>query len=145
MSPRSILIAGFALILAAAALWHGPLGQSGAKFVAYNEARAENALVIYEMDRQVGVMVERGPIARRLWLAGEADDFQREGLQRILDQIPGIADVQWWSEEGGTVRGEPLLPLIVEVELAALAAYALGLMMAYLHALRRHARRFDYI
>ena len=144
-APRTLFIAGFALVLALAALWHGPLGNGAARYVAYTENVANEALVLYEMDQQVAVMNAREPVQRRLWLAGTADDFQREQLVLLLDQVPSIGDVNWWSEGGGTVRGEPMLPMIVEIELAALAAYIFGIMLAYFHALRRHARRHDYI
>lgn len=145
LAPRTLFIGGFALVLSLAALWHGPLGNGAARYVAYTESIANQALASYEMDGQVAVMNARSPVQRRLWLAGTADDFQREQLVLILDQVPSIGDVNWWSEEGGTVRGEPMLPMIVEIELAALAAYALGIMLAYVQALRRHARRNDYI
>lgn len=145
LAPRTLFFAGFAFVLALAALWHGPLGNGAARYVAYTESIGNQALVNWEMDGQVAVMTARDPVERRLWLAGTADDFQREQLGLILDQVPSIGDVNWWSEDGGTVRGEPMLPMIVEIELAALAAYAFGIMLAYLHALRRHARRNDYI
>lgn len=145
MSPRTIIIAGIAVVMAAAALWHGPVGNAAQRFTAETETIARLNLEYYEMDADVAVAMQRGPTTRRLWLTGRADDFQREELARLLDFIPGVSDVQWWRPEGGTVRGEPLLPMIIEVELAALASFGLGIVLSYLVALRRRATRWSPI
>ena len=34
-------------------------------------------------------------LARRLILSGPADEFQRQELVRILDDIPGVLEVRW--------------------------------------------------
>lgn len=145
MRPRTIVLAGLAATAAMAALWHGPVGNGAARLTAQTEARAQFTLEIYEMDRQVRAVMQREPVTRRLWLVGTGDDFQQRELKLLLDRLPAVGDVQWWREGGGTVQGEPVLPLIAEVELAALASFALGIMIAYFHALRRHARRYDII
>ncbi|MBB3764582.1 hypothetical protein [Sphingomicrobium lutaoense] len=138
-------ILGIAIVMAFAALWHGPLGNAAQRFTAETETIARLNLEYYEMDGQVAVAMERAPLTRRLWLTGRADDFQRSELVRILDGIPAVGDVQWWRPEGGTVRGDPLLPLIVEVELAALAGFGFGMIVAFLVALRRRAIRWSKI
>jgi hypothetical protein len=43
----------------------------------------------------VSARLERGPLRRRLVLTGPADDFQRAELVRILDEVPGVAEVRW--------------------------------------------------
>lgn len=136
---------GMLVTMGAAALWHGPIGNGATRFTAETETIARLNLEYYEMDDQVVAMMQRGPVTRRLWLAGTADDFQQRELKRILDGIPAVGDVQWWRPGGGTVKGEPLLPLIFEVELAALTAFAFGLMLTYLVALRRRATAWSRI
>ncbi|WP_260482777.1 hypothetical protein [Sphingomicrobium flavum] len=145
MTPRRIIIIGIAVVMATAALWHGPVGRAGERFTTETETIAQLNLIAYEMEKDVAVAMERGPMTRRLWLTGRADDFQREELARLLDYIPAVADVQWWSPEGGTVKGEPLLPMIIEVELAALAGFGLGMVLSFLVALRRRATRWSPI
>lgn len=139
MTPRRIIIFGMLVTMASAALWDGPVGNGAARFTAETETIARLNLEYYELDDQVVAFMQRDPVTRRLWLAGKADDFQQRELKRILDGIPAVGDVQWWRPGGGTVKGDILLPLLLEVELAALAAFAFGLMLTYLVALRRRA------
>ncbi|MCJ7421396.1 hypothetical protein [Sphingomicrobium astaxanthinifaciens] len=131
MKPRLVLLFGIALVVLASALWHGALGQASARYAFETEELARRNLAYYEMGH-ITPFVEREPLTRRLWLAGEADDFQRAELARILSDLPQVADVQWLVPGGGgTVSGVPLLPLIVEVELAGLAAFGAGLLVAF--------------
>jgi hypothetical protein len=116
-----------ALTLVAAALWHGPLG-AGDRFAAKVERNAHQALVYYEMT-SVNARLRRDPLTRTLALTGQADDFQRGELVRVLSQLPGVNNVTWSRARG--------LPLIVEGALAALAGFLLGLALAYLVELRR--------
>ncbi|WP_265569794.1 hypothetical protein [Sphingomicrobium nitratireducens] len=138
MKPRQIVIAGIAAVMAFAALWHGPLGQAGVRFAARAEALTRLNLDYYDMDEIDGFM-QRGPLTRRMWLAGPADDFQRGELDRIIGGVPGVVDVRWWRPGGGTVTAPIVLPLVVEAELVALGMFALGFIIAYLVALRRRA------
>lgn len=144
MNKRGTIMAGLIAAMAAAAIWHGPVGTAD-RFAEERETIARLNLEYYEMDPQVAVAMQRGPLTRRLWLTGRADDFQRSELVRILDGIPAVADVQWWRPEGGSLRGEPVLPLIVEVELAAIAGFGFGMIVAFLVALRRRATRWNKI
>ncbi len=125
---RLALIAGFLAVLAAAALWHGPLG-GAAQYSSRVERGARQALDYYEMTK-VTAQLQRHPLSRSLVLTGPADDFQRSELVRVLDQLPGVSSVSWTNQRGG-------LPLIAEGALAAFAGFLLGLMLAYLVELRR--------
>lgn len=125
------LLAGFALTLLAGFIWVGPAG-AGERFAAAVEQQARQVLVNYEMT-QVQVRVQRSPLARTVILSGPADDFQRAGLVRIMEIVPGVATARWTDEKSG-------LPLLVEVELAALLSFGLGLLLAYLLELRRRHR-----
>lgn len=127
------LLAGALLVMGAAALWHGPLG-AGARFAAQVERDARQTLVNYEM-AAVRSALEAGPLRRSLVLAGPADAFQRSELVRIMDAIPGVGEVRWADMPAGRT-----LPLLAEAELAALAAFGLGLALAYFIELRRRSR-----
>ena len=122
------LAAGAVASLAATGLWYGPMGAS-ALFTSRVERAARITLDNYEMPR-IASHLYRTPLSRRLILSGEADDFQRSELARILGTIPGIREVRWSSKGGG-------LPLIAESALVALLGFLLGLLLAYLFELRR--------
>jgi hypothetical protein len=129
---RPALAAGLAFILMAGWLWHGPIG-AGSRFALAAEKQTRQVLVDFEMP-QVRAAVERSPLSRTLVLNGQADDFQRGELVRILNDVVGIGAVHWAN------RPAPfMLPLLVEVELAALISFGLGLLMAYLLELRRRS------
>lgn len=140
MTPRTAVFAGIAATFAFAALWHGPLGNAGARVMVENETLVRLNLDHYEMDFVDGWM-EREPLTRRVWLTGPADDFQRSELVRILEGLPNVSDVQWWREDQDKVRAEIVLPLVVEAELAALTSFAFGFILTYLVARRRRAIR----
>jgi len=93
MSRRIIFLAGVAFVLGTTALWHGPLG-AGDRLAARAEVIARRTLDYYEFPT-VQVHMQRGPLARRLILSGPADEFQRQELVRILDDIPGVLEVRW--------------------------------------------------
>lgn len=129
------MLAGALVALATTALWHGPLG-AAQRLVRTAEPTARWTLDYYELG-QVQATLERGPLSRQLLLSGPTDSFQRSELVRILGDVPGVATVYW--PESGAGATYPL-PLLAEVELAALLALALGIMLAYLIELRRRAR-----
>ena len=79
---------------------------------------------------QVQARLHRGPLSRRLVLTGQADDFQREELVRIMSEVPGVSTATWDKSAAG-------IPLIVEAALAALAGFLIGLLLAYVAELRR--------
>jgi hypothetical protein len=122
------LLAGAALAIAAAALWHGPLGAAD-RFATRVERGAHQALEYYEMTA-VTARLQRNPLSRQLILVGPADDFQHSELVRVLDQLPGVSSVSWSSGRSG-------LPLIAEGMLLAVFGFLIGLALAYLVELRR--------
>ena len=143
MKSRFVLLLSVAIVVLASALWHGPVGSAAARYTAETEELVRANLDYYEM-RDITPFVERAPLTRRLWLAGEANDFQREELARIFSGLDSVGDVQWLSEDGRPVEGTPLLPMIVEVELAGLAAFGFGLLIGFfLFGRRRAPDRFN--
>ncbi len=123
-----ILAAGVALVLALAALWHGPLG-AAQRLTTTVERDAKATLVYYEMTK-VSAHLHRGPLTRHLVLSGPADDFQHTELVRTMDTLPGVASSGWTDEAGWP-------PLIVEAGAAALLGFLFGLLLAYLVELHR--------
>jgi hypothetical protein len=125
----TLVLAGAAILLAAW-IWHGPVG-TGDRLATTVERQARRVLVDFEME-PVHAAVVRGALRRSLVLSGPADDFQRSELVRILNDVPGVGEVHWTGTPGSFI-----LPLIAEVELAALIGFGLGLLLAYLLELRR--------
>ena len=126
---RNLAIAvGFAVTIAAAALWHGPAGAAD-RFAAPVDRMAREALNHYEMSA-VSATLNRGPLTRRLILSGPADDFQRGELARLLSQVPGVSGARWAGGSAG-------LPLLSEGIAAAVATFLAGLLLAWLIELRR--------
>lgn len=127
------IAAGIAAVLAIVALWHGPAG-AGQRFASPVERQARETLVAFEMT-QVRAHLKHDPLTRTLVLTGPADAFQRGELVRILDEVPGVANVRWANS-----RGAWTLPLLAEAALAALVGFGLGLLLSYLIELRRRSR-----
>ena len=126
---RKLAIAiGFAATVGAAALWHGPIGGAD-RFAGRVERAARQALDYYEMSA-VTARLHRGPLTRELILSGPADDFQRRELVRLFSQVPGASGASWNSKSRR-------LPLVAEGIGVALAGFLVGLLLAYLVALRR--------
>jgi hypothetical protein len=125
---RTVLLAGLATTLAAAALWHGPFGAAN-RFSAGVERSARHTLDDWEM-YQVTAHLHHGPLTRRLVLAGPADDFQRSELVRIMSAIPGVRGARWSATSAGP-------PLILEGAAVAVLGFLFGLLLAYLVGLRR--------
>ncbi|HEX6073179.1 MAG TPA: hypothetical protein VFY95_09255 [Sphingomicrobium sp.] len=123
-----ILTLGALASIAAAILWHGPLGAAG-RFTGVVERSARQTLADYEMT-QVTARLHHDPLTRRIILSGSADDFQRGELVRIMDSLPGVSSASWSGAKGG-------LPLIAEAGIASLAGFLIGLLLAYLVELRR--------
>ena len=120
--------AGVAASLAATAIWSGPLGGAD-RFVSHVERTAREALDNYEIPK-ISAHLERGPLTRRLVLAGPADDFQAKELARLLSELPGVSLAEWAPSPAGP-------PLILEAEGVAMLGFLLGLLLAYLVELRR--------
>ena len=97
----------------------------------------------YEM-WHVQARLERGPLTRRVMLSGPADDFQRREIKRMVEAQPGVGEAAWSPASLETeaarcapLRSRPMIPLFVEAALMALTGFAVGLLVAYLVALRR--------
>lgn len=121
------LAIGLAAAIAAAGLWHGPLGAAN-RLATTVDRSARQTLDAYEMTA-VEARLHRDPLSRRLALSGPADDFQRGELVRIMGDLPGVREARWSGGSG--------LPLIGEAFIAALAGFLTGLLLAYLVELRR--------
>ena len=93
MNRGTIILIGIAATIAETALWHGPMG-AGDRMAARAETIARRTLDYYELP-MIQAQMQRSPLTRRLILSGPADDFQREELVRILDDIPGVLEVRW--------------------------------------------------
>ena len=129
LSRRNAALAvGLGLSLAAAALWHGPLGAAD-RLSTSVEHNARAVLDHYEMTR-IAARLHRGPLSRRIVLAGPADDFQTAELVRLMSELPGGASAQWTEEPTG-------VPLLAEALAAAIVGFLFGLGLAYLNELRR--------
>ena len=126
------LLVGAAAILLAGWVWHGPVG-AGQRFTVETERFTRRVLVDFEM-APVKAVVAQNPLKRSLVLSGPADDFQRSELVRILNDVPGIGEVHWTNQHPGLA-----LPLLLEVELAGLISFGVGLLLAYLLELRRRS------
>jgi membrane protease YdiL (CAAX protease family) len=121
------LAAGIFVSLFLAGLWHGPLGAAD-RFTAGVEHDARAVLDHYEMT-QVTAHLHRGPLSRRLVLAGPADDFQTTELVRLMSELPGVSSAEWTHDTG--------VPLIAEGLAVAIIGFLFGLALAYLNELRR--------
>lgn len=127
--PSLALALGAALALAAACLWHGPLGGAD-QLAARVERGVQRTLVYYDM-AQIRGHLHHNPLTRRVLLAGPADDFQRSELVRLMNDISGVSSTTWDANAGAG------LPLIIEGCLASLLGFLLGLLVAYVVELRR--------
>jgi hypothetical protein len=131
MSPALKFLIGIVAVAVMTWLNHGPLG-NGAALVDDIEARAKAAVVATEVPG-IDIRLEREPLSRLATLTGDADPFQREGqgeLKGINDHVADIEGVSGirWSDEPKRAA----FPLLAETLLLTLAAYLLGLALAWL-------------
>ena len=133
MRPNLAFSLGLAATVASALLWHGP-GGAAERFVDRSERDARQMLAYFEMN-QVTARVQRGPVARRIFYAGPADDFQRSELVRLGEELPGIGEARWSQLRSALTYP---LPLVVEAIALALASFLIGLTLA---AIAWYARR----
>jgi hypothetical protein len=124
----TFLAVGAALSIAAAALWHGPLGAAN-RFTAKIERIARQVLVANDAPSGVNVQIQHGPLTRQLILSGPGNDFQQAESARLLEQIPGVSGATWTRSAG--------IPLVIQGAIAAVLGFLLGLLLAYLAELRR--------
>ena len=93
MNRNAKLLAGALAAVAAAEIYHGPLGAADEL-----EQRIERQARA-ELDRnemvQVRAELKHGPLSRTLVLSGPADDFQRSELVRVMGELPGVGAVRW--------------------------------------------------
>jgi len=134
MNRESALTIGVAATLAASFVWHGP-GGGGERFAGRIERTMRATLDHYEM-QQVTARLQRDPLTRRLLLDGPADSFQRAEISRIALEVPGLGSAHW----SGPRNPPRMLPLLAEVMLLALTAFAIGVVLVYIAALRRRSR-----
>jgi hypothetical protein len=123
-----ILALGFLASLLLAAAWHGPLGGAD-RFSAKVGKGIRATLAYYEVTR-VDAHLQQGPLTRRILLSGQADDFQRSELVRLMGELPGVSSATWST-------GRRAVPLIAQGAAASILGFLLALSLAYLVALRR--------
>jgi hypothetical protein len=124
---RAALIAGALLSVAAAALWHGPMGGAD-RFATHIDRIVQKTFVFYEIPQAHGHL-QRGPLTRQVFLSGQADDFQRSELVRLMEAIPGVSNASWTESAG--------VPLIVQGAICALLGFLAGVLIAYVVDIRR--------
>lgn len=133
MNKIPLLGVGATATVLVALAWHGP-GGAGNRFANGVDSQVRSFLVHYEMP-QVNGRMQRSPLARRVVFGGPADDFQRTEIVRIAEEIGGVGEARWNSRR-------PLfpLPLAIEAVLAALVAFAIGVILAFVFSLGRESR-----
>lgn len=136
MTRNQILAVGAVVTIAVGVLVAGPLG--GNRQVATRIEQYARAQLDYDEMTAVRAQVQDGPLRRRLFLTGPADDFQRTEIVRRTEWLPGVAEARW-------NRRSALfpLPMMIEAILMALAAFAAGTILSYLSERRRRARALD--
>ena len=122
------LAIGVGVVIATAAIWHGPLGAAD-RFVAQVQSNIRLSVTSWEMP-QVSGQLHHAPLTRHVHLSGQADDFQRGQLVGIIETVPGVSSAGW--SDGGAG-----LPLIAEAAIACLLGFLFGLLLAYLVELHR--------
>jgi hypothetical protein len=143
MPPVLKATLGFLLTLAAAWVWHAPLGH-GERLIERLQRDAEKGVEKSELPG-ITVRVSREPLARTATLSGPADALQREGLgsqkgvSDYVRDVDGMADVRWKDEPGA---GRRSVPLLVETWALAALAYLIGLGLGWLIWGRRRREGF---
>jgi hypothetical protein len=143
MPPVFKAIIGLLLALAAAWIWHAPLGQGG-RLIDRLEGKARQEVAKAELPG-IRVSLSRHPLARAATLSGQANDLQREGLgsqkgvSDFVRDVEGIADVRWADEPGA---GRRIMPLLLETLALAALAYLIGLGLGWLLWGRRRREGF---
>ena len=136
MNPYLGLALGVAATSAAAFAWHGP-GGAADRFASAVDRDVRILLDNYEMEA-IDVGLQRDPLARRILLSGEADDFQRAEMVRMMEVRNGVGEARWNRPPMLTYP----LPLLVEAIAMGLAAFALGLVIASRIFTRPQERRW---
>ncbi|HEX8625803.1 MAG TPA: hypothetical protein VF782_12100 [Allosphingosinicella sp.] len=143
MPPVLKAIIGLLVALAAAWIWHGPLGNGG-RLVDRLQGEAEAAVARSELPG-IKVSLSRDPLARTARLSGPANDLQREGLgsqkgvSDYVRDVEGMAGVRWADEPDA---GRRIVPLLLETMALAALAYLIGLGLGWLLWGRRRREGF---
>lgn len=143
MPPLLKATIGLLLALAAAWIWHAPLGR-GERLIDRLQSEAEQGIAKSELPG-IKVSVSRDPLARAATLSGAANDLQREGLgsqkgvSDYVREVPGMASVRWADE---AEAGRRVVPLLVETWACAALAYFIGLGLGWLLWGRRRREGF---
>ena len=133
MPPLLKATIGLLLALAAAWIWHAPLGY-GERLIDRLQSEAEEGVAKAELPG-IRVSLSRDPLARVATLSGSANDLQREGLgsqkgvSDYVRDVPGISGVRWTDEADS---GRRITPLLVETLAFAALAYGIGLGLGWL-------------
>lgn len=142
---RPVLKATFGLLLALAAawIWHAPLGH-GERLIDRLEGEARQEVAKAELPG-IEVSLSRNPLARAATLSGPANDLQREGLgsqkgvSDLVRDVEGISGVRWADEPDS---GRRIMPLLLETLALAALAYLIGLGLGWLLWGRRRREGF---
>jgi hypothetical protein len=143
MRPVPKAIIGLLLALAAAWIWHGPLGR-GAGLIDRLEGEARASVAATELPG-ISVALSRDPLARVALLSGQANDLQREGLgsqmgiSDYVRAVEGISDLRW-ADDPKSNRW--IMPLVIETLVQAALAYFIGLGLGWLLWGRRRREGF---
>ncbi|HEX8621356.1 MAG TPA: hypothetical protein VF718_05235 [Allosphingosinicella sp.] len=144
MPPILKATIGFLATLAAAWIWHGPLGH-GEALVDRLEGEAR-AAVARSWLTGISVSLGHDPLDRNATLSGKANDIQREGLgsgpgiSDYVREVEGLASVRWADEPSLERRA---LPLLAETMILTALAYLIGLGLGALLWGRRRREGFD--
>lgn len=143
MPPVLKAILGLLLALAAAWIWHAPLGH-GERLIDRLERMAEQGVAKTELT-DIRVRLSRDPLARTAILSGPANDLQREGLgsqmgvSDYVREVEGISGVRWADEPES---GRRVVPLLLETSALAALAFFIGLGLGWLLWGRRRREGF---
>jgi hypothetical protein len=143
MPPVLKATIGLILALAAAWIWHAPLG-NGERLIGRLEREARAQVARTELPG-IEVSLSRDPLARAAKLSGPANSLQREGLgsqKGVSDHVrdvEGISKVSWTDEPAAARR---VVPLLLETWVAAAFAYFIGLGLGWLLWGRRRREGF---
>jgi hypothetical protein len=138
MNPILKFIIGLVAVLLLGWVYEGPLG-NGEETLARIEDDARRVVARSEVPA-VEVRMKRDPPSRIAILSGPADAFQRrgqgslKGLTQLVDEVDGVAAVQWADEP---VSRRFVMPLLAEALAPLLLAYLIGLSLTRLMRRRR--------
>jgi hypothetical protein len=143
MPPVVKTFIGLLLALAAAWIWHAPLGNGG-RLIDRLQREAEQGVADSGLPG-IKVSLSRDPLARAATLSGPANDLQREGLgsqkgvSDYVRDVEGISGVRWTDEPDS---GRRITPLLLETMALAALAYLIGLGLGWLLWGRRRREGF---